>query len=210
MISDCDVASTLNSLNSVKPSCVGKKKMYKRRHGVSGYNSETSLRHECHLLYFTLMALVMAFVLPSASIKTYRVVKSFFTSFDKPLTMREYLIKEILTLVCGVKCSLHFFYLTLCSRSFRGRIAAFVRKVYGWVCCSCCCARDAAITTSISLEETPDSGKTTDNFTSGKQPSCSGLDTGKAQKSARGKDLVVTAKAGTSRLNLQARDAAVV
>ena len=174
---------------------VAKKKIYKRRLGVSGYNSETSIKHECHLLYFTLMTIIAVFVVPSAAMKAYYVLRSMFT-VDTPLTMREHLLLRIMTLLSSVKACTHVFYFTACSQSFRSCVAACVQRVCALLCGWCTCVRSST-RTSISIKDEPEelvgmledlTGKTNDTSNSRKA-------------------LIVTANSEMSKF--QAREAAV-
>ena len=177
---------------------VGKKKIYKRRHGVTGYNSETSIKHECHLLYFTLMALIAIIVLPCASIKTYHVIRTVFT-FDKPLTMREGLLQEMLTLISSTKCCMHIFYLSFCSKSFRTCVVLFTQRLSGLLC-SWCSKQSRSV--SVSVMDNPEELSDMLQDYRSKNSSQNG--------SRSGKKLAVTACAETSKFSLQAREAAVV
>ena len=179
---------------------VGKKKIYKRRHGVTGYNSETSIKHECHLLYFTLMTIIGMVVLPSASIRIYHVIKSLFT-FNKPLTMREYLLQEMFTLLSSIKCCMHIFYLSVCSKSFRTCIVAFAQKFISLFTVCGLCFQSANITSVVPKGNSEELSDMLGDYRTKKI----------SQKHSRaGKNLVVTACAETSKLNLQAREASVV
>ena len=177
---------------------VGKKKIYKRRHGVTGYNSETYIKHECHILYFTLMGLIAVIVLPCTSIKTYYIVRTVFT-FDKPLTMREGLLQEMLTLISSTKCCIHVFYLLFCSKSFRNCIANFAQKVSGMLC-SWCLKQPNSVSISVKDNEEELSDMLQDYR--GKRSSGNGCKTRKK--------IVVNSCGETSKFSLQAREAAVV